>query len=74
MELRYCPHCEQDKEFDPAQKRDSKARGFKGTFCWDCYQKVHNAQHRAMRGAEAGKIKNREASKRSRAAAKGAKS
>jgi len=37
MEMRYCKYCNQNKPFDHSQQRLSKASGFMGARCWDCY-------------------------------------
>jgi len=37
---RLCPTCGLEKFFDPTQPRQTKARGFSGRTCWDCFCKA----------------------------------
>lgn len=38
MGLRTCTCCGLAKPYDPSAKKGTKARGFHGTRCWDCYK------------------------------------
>lgn len=40
--MKYCCHCSAAKFFEPSIRNGTKARGFYGTRCWDCYCK-HSA-------------------------------
>ena len=35
--MRFCKSCGLDKPYNPSAKKNSKASGFHGRVCWDCY-------------------------------------
>jgi len=43
---RVCPVCGYAKFFDPTQPRQSKARGFSGKTCWDCFKESRRGVER----------------------------
>jgi len=45
--MKICEDCNQEKPFDAAAPARTKASGFYGWYCWDCY--IQNTQERAQR-------------------------
>lgn len=52
--LRECPYCGQYKPYDPSAKKGTKARGFHGAHCWDCYKESARASVANYRSTPAG--------------------
>lgn len=59
-----CPKCGLEKPFDPSAKPQTKAVGFRGNVCWDCYVIASRAKQRAQRSTPEGLAKAREYSRK----------
>jgi hypothetical protein len=46
MFIRLCQLCNEDKAWDEAAKKNSKASGFYGLSCWSCHLKLTNLRNR----------------------------
>jgi len=46
--MKTCKVCNQLKPFDPAIKGQSKAAGFMGKVCWDCYVRASRLKSRGL--------------------------
>lgn len=47
--MKFCKDCEQFKPHDPTQKHQSKASGFMGKVCWDCFVLAQRAKMQSRR-------------------------
>lgn len=41
--MRLCKECNQLKPYEPTQRRQSKASGFMGNICWNCFVETQRA-------------------------------
>lgn len=60
-----CSKCGLEKPYFPEEKKDSKASGFMGAVCWDCYRVAHKALIQLRRSTEEGRKKHNSASVKS---------
>lgn len=42
--MKLCKECNELKPYDPHAKRQSKAQGFVGLVCWDCFVRTQRAK------------------------------
>lgn len=62
--LRECKTCGEQKPWDPTAKPKSKASGFCGKVCWDCYLVADAERNRRIRSTEEGLAKARGSQKK----------
>jgi len=69
--MKECKVCREAKPFDSAQKYRSKASGFHGTLCWDCYVIRDRGRSANFRATLMGYAKHRASTVKFRATLKG---
>lgn len=57
MDTKTCKECGEEKPYDPNEKQNSKASGFYGCQCWDCYRLSKKLQHREIRSTPEGRAR-----------------